>query len=958
MNKYMNNNLAGVIFSKDRAMQLEGTIESLFLHCGDISRIELCVLYKASSKLHGFQYNKLKEEFYNISFVEEANFKEQVLDVVSGFEYVLFLVDDNLFVRDFHSADIVKSLQQNNDAIGFSLRLGPNTDYCYARDAEQSVPSFRQVDSEILKYDWTRAEYDFGYPLEVSSSIYRTADILGLFKGAQFSNPNTLEGAMASNSHLYRRTRSCLLCFEHSAAFCAPVNMVQTVWDNRVGGNQNYSADKLAQMFENGRRIDVKRYSGFVPNSCHQEVELYFKGTGEAAAVIGTPPQGVPKRTYGETAAGTVNAGEYDYEQRNLHRKPLGPLAGVSCGKPKFSIVMANYNNAKYIGQAIESVMNQTFSDWELIIEDGSTDGSLEIIKRYLGDRRIRLIQHQSNRGYTAALKAGIANVRSDYFGILDSDDCLVPQAVETMYNWHVELPDCGLIYSQFAFCGEDLTQKKIGFCAEIPPGRTTLDANVVSHFKTFKLRDYLKTSGYDENILYAEDIDIVYKMEEVSGLKFVSDCLYLYRELSSSLCHSPNKINVSIMSRVKARINALKRRCGVLAGGNNQSFERLFRQEVTAARKKHEDVEQYFAILAKLYENGMLEGVNWPDGADKWGREDAVLWLCSHVDIQFDKLFELIGRHKAVGRRQPLICVEMVTYNAERFIRQAIDSVLAQTYQNFELLIVDDGSTDGTAELIGSYSDSRIRYIHTPHRNCASARNRAIMEAGGEYLLCVDSDDFIEPSYIEKMAACVLKYPEIDFFYPGWIELVDQNGNITGRRWDYPDFSDNSSLAAFLFDKGYGPIPNPGSVKKRALFDKVGTYDDVDCVEDFVFLCRNALKISFMRVDDHSTYFYRRVATSSSHNYRARNEIMAVVLNEMVSIYPMEVLCPQIAAISDAALKERRYYEYLMRTFYRHANGNMVQYSEYFERYGDYYKQNLSQITSPGKPVGSAGTL
>ena len=117
MNKYMNNNLAGVIFSKDRAMQLEGTIESLFLHCGDISQIELCVLYKTSGEMHGFQYNKLKEEFYNISFVEEANFKEQVLDVVSGFEYVLFLVDDNLFVKDFYLAHILRSLQNNRNAL-------------------------------------------------------------------------------------------------------------------------------------------------------------------------------------------------------------------------------------------------------------------------------------------------------------------------------------------------------------------------------------------------------------------------------------------------------------------------------------------------------------------------------------------------------------------------------------------------------------------------------------------------------------------------------------------------------------------------------------------------------------------------------------------------------------------------------------------------------------------------
>jgi hypothetical protein len=125
--------------------------------------------------------------------------------------------------------------------------------------------------------------------------------------------------------------------------------------------------------------------------------------------------------------------------------------------------------------------------------------------------------------------------------------------------------------------------------------------------------------------------------------------------------------------------------------------------------------------------------------------------------------------------------------------------------------------------------------------------------------------------------------------------------------------------------------------------------YDDVDSVEDFVFLCKNALKIRFRRVEDNSRYFYRRLATGSSHNFQARDEIMARALNDMVSIYPPEVLCPAPidraeGPCGDAALKERRYCEYLMKTFYRHAEGPMVQCGEHFRRYGDYYKHKLLQ--------------
>ena len=940
------NSITGLIFSKDRAMQLRATIESFLLHCRDHDHIQLQVLYKASNQLHRRQYDKLKAEFCDVCFIEELNFKEQVLSIIGGFEDVLFLVDDNLFVRDFLLADAVGALRSNGDAIGFSLRLGANTTHCYAHNIDQTVPAFRQINARVLKYDWTWAEYDFAYPLEVSSSIYRTAEVVELLRQVGFSNPNTLEAAMAANAQLYRQARSSLLLFEQSVAFCAPVNMVQTVWDNRVGENQGYSADRLAQMFEKGGRIDVERYSGFVPNSCHQEVELHFDDCTEA------------------------NKAD----------------CGRSDSRPKFSVIMANYNNARYIGRAIESVCRQTFNDWELIIvEDCSTDNSPEVIEQYLGDGRIRLIRHETNHGYTAALKTGIANVRSEYFGILDSDDALMPHAVETMQEWHLRLPHCGFVYSQFAFCDENLNQRKIGFCGKIPPGLTSLDANVVSHFKTFKLRDYLKTGGYDENILYAEDIDIVYRMEEVAALKFVDDCLYLYRETPASASRTRDKINVAIMSRVKARINALKRRCGVRAKRDNMSFDQLFRRALAEAREKYQDVEQYLALLAQLYESGMLASVNWPNDAGKWGIEDAVLWLAANVDVQFDKLFELLQSGKvAKGQSgkaktlcasvplnlcasvpvirhpsdKPLVSVEMAAYNAEAFIGRAIDSVLAQTYENFELLIVDDGSSDGTAGIVASYRDGRMRCIHTPHKNCAAARNRAIAEARGEYLLCVDSDDFIEPGYIEKTVAFAQRHPQIDYFYPGKLVLVDELGNPTGEQWAYPDFPDNRVLPAFLFVKGYGPIPNPGSLKRRSLFERVGRYDDVDSVEDFVFLCKNALKIRFMRVDDHAAYFYRRLAGGSSHNFKARNQIMAAVLNEMVSSYPPEVLYPPMAAIDDPAVKERQYRQYLMETFYRHAEGDMVQYDEHFREYGDYYKRELLQMIGSNTTVGSVEAL
>jgi glycosyltransferase involved in cell wall biosynthesis len=193
-------------------------------------------------------------------------------------------------------------------------------------------------------------------------------------------------------------------------------------------------------------------------------------------------------------------------------------VKGATTLQPKFSVIIANYNHASFIQQSIESVLSQTFKDWELIIiDDGSTDNSLSVIEKYLSDKRIKIVRHKKNKGYAAALRTGIAEVKAEFFGILDSDDVLTPNALETMYSTHIKYLDAGPIYSQFMYCDENLKPTQIGYCKQIPGNKTNLDSDAVSHFKTFKLKFYNQTEGYTEEILHAQDKDISYKMEEVS---------------------------------------------------------------------------------------------------------------------------------------------------------------------------------------------------------------------------------------------------------------------------------------------------------------------------------------------------------------------------------------------------------------------------------------------------------
>ena len=304
--------MIGIVFSRDRALQLDATLRSFLFHCEDPEQIQIYVLYMATSPDHANQYSHLALEYkksLSIYFIPQNNFRSNLLKLLlpideqgiwnkfrhqiiylgpsfgflnfytsskEPFSHVLFLVDDNLFMRDFRLSSIESTLSVNPDALGFSLRLGANTTYCYAKNSVQSLPNFTLAEEGVLKFDWTMGEFDFNYPLEISSSIYRWRQLWNLLNRLPFHNPNTLEGRMAVSKRYFKKTHPFLLCSENSIAFCNPINKVQTEWDNRSGSNPKYSPDELANLYNQGYRIDVNAYTGFIPNGCHQEVDLFL----------------------------------------------------------------------------------------------------------------------------------------------------------------------------------------------------------------------------------------------------------------------------------------------------------------------------------------------------------------------------------------------------------------------------------------------------------------------------------------------------------------------------------------------------------------------------------------------------------------------------------------------------------------------------------------------------------
>lgn len=131
----------------------------------------------------------------------------------------------------------------------------------------------------------------------------------------------------------------------------------------------------------------------------------------------------------------------------------------------KISIITASYNYAQYIEEAINSVINQSYQDWELIIvDDGSSDNSVEIIKQYCEkDSRIRLFQHENgqNKGLKETLLLGITHATGDWIAFLESDDALMPENLQKKVEIAEKYPNLGLIFNKVEILSEEKSKRQ-----------------------------------------------------------------------------------------------------------------------------------------------------------------------------------------------------------------------------------------------------------------------------------------------------------------------------------------------------------------------------------------------------------------------------------------------------------------------------------------------------------------
>ena len=178
----------------------------------------------------------------------------------------------------------------------------------------------------------------------------------------------------------------------------------------------------------------------------------------------------------------------------------------------------------------------------------------------------------------------------------------------------------------------------------------------------------------------------------------------------------------------------------------------------------------------------------------------------------------------------KPLVSVILCAYNAEKYISESIKSVLSQTYENIQLIIVNDGSTDRTPDIVMSFNDPRIDLINSEsNRHIANGTNEAFKKVRGDYAAIIDADDRWLPQKLEKQLAFMQANPQYAATFT-WVDIIDDGGNIANekeagiRRLLTPPCMSQGDWLRFFFFEG-NRLCNPTSLFRSELIKTIGPH-------------------------------------------------------------------------------------------------------------------------------------
>ncbi len=397
------------------------------------------------------------------------------------------------------------------------------------------------------------------------------------------------------------------------------------------------------------------------------------------------------------------------------------------------SIIVPIYNTEKYLHQCLDSILNQTYTNFEvLLVNDGSTDSSRMICQEYVErDSRFRYIE-KDNGGVASARNLGLERSGGAYITFIDSDDWVESNHLEALLKGIKENnadiavskhksfnTEDGLFYFP-AYSNQnqnDLCIKKKQICPflELFPKLNSLTHDFACIASKLFKKSLTQNLFLDEKLQQSEDLDYFFKLYlRAESVVYIDEVTYIYVQHGQNATHHPSE--TSALCDIKVHWNMLDF-INELSIPNYYYLERI----------KH--------ILSYWKDR-------FPDSKD--------------IKVYETRVADLENK---ITYPKPLISLVVPIYNVETYLGMCLDSIAKQTYSNIEVLLVNDGSPDGSGAICQEFvaRDSRFHYIEKENGGVSDARNVGIARAQGEFLSFVDSDDWIEPTYVEDLYRAAL---------------------------------------------------------------------------------------------------------------------------------------------------------------------------------------------------------
>jgi glycosyltransferase involved in cell wall biosynthesis len=513
----------------------------------------------------------------------------------------------------------------------------------------------------------------------------------------------------------------------------------------------------------------------------------------------------------------------------------------IANSTPQVSIIIPAYNGDRYITQAIESVISQTYTHWELIVvDDGSTDDTHQVLQPYLD--RIRYF-YQENQGVAAARNRGIQESQSELIAFLDQDDFFLPDKLAAQVALWSSSPELGIINSGWRLVneqGETISDIK---CWEYLP-KLDLETWIVQmpvlpSAMMFSRKWLELVGGFNSEFDSVDDADLLLRLAllgcEAAWLPQIT------------VCYRQHDKNVSIQTSLKQANLFIKLK------------QNLFdRPDLPPHIRELENPAFYEALTWMawhLYYTGHpVAAVEYysksfpytPYSARKtvidWMNRLAAIAKAYGFSLTMQSLRNLPEWQQLMASilpKKPVrVSVIISTYNCAAYIVKAVESVINQTYQDWEIIVVDDGSTDNTCQFLEPYCDL-IQYIYQENQGAAIARNRGCELAKGEFLAFLDANDFFLPEKLEKQIACFDADPTLDLVQTGWLIIDKNHEGIYGLKpWESAPKLD---LETLVLSKS---VRLSAIMLRRKWWEHLGGFDRrFPQTEDLDFVLRLALK-------------------------------------------------------------------------------------------------------------------